>query len=82
MCAFCDFKGHHISVCRKEKEWKRQQDTKKGSIKKTEDGPETDAEDQAYSDTEIVLDLEATPAEEIATLNADLPDFLYLDTQM
>ena len=45
------------------------------------DNAENDAEAEAYSDTEVVVDLEAAPTEEIVTLNY-LPDFLYLDTQI
>ena len=51
-------------------------------MKKTEydDAPEKD-ESEAYSDTEIVTDLEAeVPVEKISTLH-DFPDFLLLGTQ-
>ena len=69
-------------MCRKKKEYKRKQAGKGGGVKKTEDddAPEKD-ESEAYSDTEIVTDLEAeVPVEEISTLH-DFPDFLLLGTQ-
>ena len=36
VCNFCDFKGHHVSVCRKKKIYKEEQ-AKKRAIKKMED---------------------------------------------
>ena len=53
VCDFCDFKGHHVSVCRKKKIYKEEQ-AKKRAIKKTEEEEEEEeayeSEDKGYED--------------------------------
>ena len=73
-----------MSVCRKKKEYKRKQALKGGGVKEVKDDDDPgQSETEAYSDNEIVTDLEApTAVEEISTMHDQmLPDFLYLGMQ-